>query len=589
MSSASRSRAMPLTRGRHREADGLVVGLVPPGAETDVEPAVRDEVERRERLREHRGGTQRLAQHERAEPRARDGAGERGQRRQRLERAVAGRRAAVLREVEEEVVRQPQRVEARAPRPAARSARSVSYCSGDSPGDRVVVLRKREAETHGAEPTVATERRLACAGVRAERVGGADAEVLATLAAACGASLLDVHPDADHHRSVFTLAGPGPRDGDRRGAGTGPRRRPSTVDLRAHDGVHPRLGALDVVPFVALDDEPGEWRWRWTPRATSPTGSASELGRAGVPLRRGRPRGAGACPTPRRDAFVRRAPDHGPAVTRPAARRGRRRRPAPARRGELLARHDDVAVARGIADGGARAGRRAAGRAGPGLRARRASARPQVSMNLVDLDATGLETACTEVRRARRSRRRPGHPGRAGRAGARGRARTLRSGVPRLGRPRPRRHDRGPPRALNARFASKPAVMPGFADAKTAWVRRWWRCRGVRARAGVGPGAAPARTGRPRSRTSRRAGARTRGTRPAPHSPGTPPWPPGSTHPAPGRTGRDRPRGSSPAPASRAPPRVASGLQKSHDLLNLHRHPPRCHDAARPNSDGITP
>ena len=44
---------------------------------------------------------------------------------------------------------------------------------------------------------------------------GRNARVLDVLAAACGSSLLDAHTDADHHRSVFTLAGPGARDVER--------------------------------------------------------------------------------------------------------------------------------------------------------------------------------------------------------------------------------------------------------------------------------------------------------------------------------------------------------------------------------------
>ncbi|HEX5614607.1 MAG TPA: hypothetical protein VFZ83_05585, partial [Acidimicrobiia bacterium] len=83
---------------------------------------------------------------------------------------------------------------------------------------------------------------------------GRDVAVLDRLARVCGDSLLDRHVDADHHRSVFTLAGPGPTD-----AADAVRRLAdvvaSSVDLRAHTGVHPRLGALDVVPFVALDGD----------------------------------------------------------------------------------------------------------------------------------------------------------------------------------------------------------------------------------------------------------------------------------------------------------------------------------------------
>ena len=85
---------------------------------------------------------------------------------------------------------------------------------------------------------------------------GRDREAIDALVAACGAALLDVHRDPDHHRSVFTLAGPGDDDaaGAVRGLATEVVAR---VDLERHDGVHPRLGALDVVPFVALDDTPG--------------------------------------------------------------------------------------------------------------------------------------------------------------------------------------------------------------------------------------------------------------------------------------------------------------------------------------------
>ena len=64
--------------------------------------------------------------------------------------------------------------------------------------------------------------------------------------------MLDLHTDPDHHRSVFTLAGPGARDAEqavRRLACAVAER----VDLTTHAGVHPRIGALDVVPFVALD------------------------------------------------------------------------------------------------------------------------------------------------------------------------------------------------------------------------------------------------------------------------------------------------------------------------------------------------
>ena len=64
------------------------------------------------------------------------------------------------------------------------------------------------------------------------------------------AKLLDVHADADHHRSVFTLAAEAPALLESLLAGIA--RSLELVDLRVHDGVHPRVGAVDVVPLVHL-------------------------------------------------------------------------------------------------------------------------------------------------------------------------------------------------------------------------------------------------------------------------------------------------------------------------------------------------
>ncbi len=64
------------------------------------------------------------------------------------------------------------------------------------------------------------------------------------------AKLLDIHTDADHHRSVFTLVGEGDSLVESLLAGIA--RAVELVDLRAHDGVHPRVGAVDVVPLVHL-------------------------------------------------------------------------------------------------------------------------------------------------------------------------------------------------------------------------------------------------------------------------------------------------------------------------------------------------
>ena len=83
---------------------------------------------------------------------------------------------------------------------------------------------------------------------------GRDPAILAALGAAfaaAGARLLDTHADADHHRSVFTLVGDERALEEGLVAGVDAARR--VVDLRVHDGVHPRVGAADVVPVVPLD------------------------------------------------------------------------------------------------------------------------------------------------------------------------------------------------------------------------------------------------------------------------------------------------------------------------------------------------
>jgi glutamate formiminotransferase / 5-formyltetrahydrofolate cyclo-ligase len=62
--------------------------------------------------------------------------------------------------------------------------------------------------------------------------------------------LLDVHSDSDHHRSVFTLVGKDMALVDALVAGVACAR--DRIDLRQHEGAHPRIGASDVVPVVPL-------------------------------------------------------------------------------------------------------------------------------------------------------------------------------------------------------------------------------------------------------------------------------------------------------------------------------------------------
>lgn len=85
---------------------------------------------------------------------------------------------------------------------------------------------------------------------------GRDPGVIAAIgdAFARGAHVLDVHSDTDHHRSVFTLAADDGALVDALVAGIA--RAAELIDLRAHDGIHPRVGAADVVPVVPL--RPGD-------------------------------------------------------------------------------------------------------------------------------------------------------------------------------------------------------------------------------------------------------------------------------------------------------------------------------------------
>jgi len=222
---------------------------------------------------------------------------------------------------------------------------------------------------------------------------GRDVAMLDVLSRSCGASLLDRHQDADHHRSVFTLAGPGPRDAETATAALA-RAVAEQLDLSDHQGVHPRFGMLDVVPFCALEED-------------RDVAAAAALGFAewaaidlelpvflyddADPLRR-------SLPELRAAAFTTRAPDLGPPRPHPTLGAV-----AVGARPPLVAVNcwldtDDLLIAREIArqvretDGGL-----------PGVRALGLAMESrgvcQVSMNLVDLPVTGIEAACTEVRR----------------------------------------------------------------------------------------------------------------------------------------------------------------------------------------------
>ena len=107
---------------------------------------------------------------------------------------------------------------------------------------------------------------------------GRDADRIAQLEKAFsrGATLLDTHSDADHNRTVFTLAGPPGvlLDALVRGA----EEAIATIDMSSHEGLHPAVGALDVCPVVWLD--PAD-------RAAARTEAvevADQIGGLGVPV-----------------------------------------------------------------------------------------------------------------------------------------------------------------------------------------------------------------------------------------------------------------------------------------------------------------
>jgi len=213
------------------------------------------------------------------------------------------------------------------------------------------------------------------------------------------ARLLDVHSDSDHHRSVFTLVGQEGDDGLVDSLLSGIACARELVDLRRHEGVHPRVGAADVVPLVPVRQED-------MPRAEA---AALRLGERvgnelGLPVFLYGASGGG-----RRPAFFRRggptelqarvdagelAPDFGPSRLDPgtgAVLIGARR-PLVAFNVDL--RTDDVEIAREIA-----AAVRESGGGFPGVQALglRLSGRTQVSMNLLDVERAHLHEVVTAV------------------------------------------------------------------------------------------------------------------------------------------------------------------------------------------------
>ena len=191
---------------------------------------------------------------------------------------------------------------------------------------------------------------------------GRAGRALDAVVAAAQDDLLDLHVDPHHHRSVLTLAG---EEAPRRVAAVAV----AVVDLRRHAGVHPRLGAVDVVPFVdlggALD----------AAEAAAERYAVWSGDRLGVPVfryGRGRP----DLPAVRRGAFTTLRPSTGPGLAHPTAGATAVGARPPLVAYNLWLAVPDLVLARAVA----RAVR------GPSVRALGLAVgdRVQVSMNLLD-------------------------------------------------------------------------------------------------------------------------------------------------------------------------------------------------------------
>ncbi|MFZ4515892.1 MAG: glutamate formiminotransferase [Acidimicrobiia bacterium] len=223
---------------------------------------------------------------------------------------------------------------------------------------------------------------------------GIDESVLDALRIAAGIACVDLHADPDHHRSVFTLAHPecAAIETAARDLTTAAYER---LDLRTHTGVHPRFGIVDVVPFVTLSEDEDAQRATVAAAHAYATWASTTHG---VPcfLYGTADMHARTLPEVRREAFTVRVPDCGPNA--PDPQRGAIavgvRPPMIAVNVELASNNLDTA--RTIA-------RQVRGRDGglPGVRALAfalaSREHVQVSMNLVDLSATGMQAACAEV------------------------------------------------------------------------------------------------------------------------------------------------------------------------------------------------
>jgi len=196
---------------------------------------------------------------------------------------------------------------------------------------------------------------------------GRDRSAIDAIARAAGTELLDVHTDPDHNRSVLTLVGEAaPRSVAKAAV--------DRLDLRRHQGAHPRIGVVDVVPFVPL--EGSTLADAVAARDAFSAWAAEELG---VPCFRYGPERT--LPEIRRGAFTTVFPDDGPdAPHQTAGAMAVGARPVLIAYNIWLA-EPDLAVAKQVA----------AAIRSPSVRALglRVGDEVQVSMNLIDPATTG--------------------------------------------------------------------------------------------------------------------------------------------------------------------------------------------------------
>lgn len=190
---------------------------------------------------------------------------------------------------------------------------------------------------------------------------------VAAVAAAAEGELLDLHADRHHNRSVLTLTG---EQAPRRVAEAAVAR----LDIRSHVGVHPRIGVVDVVPFVALEGATMADAVAARDRFVAWIGD--ELG---VPAFAYGPERS--LPDVRRRAFTELAPDAGPARPHPTAGAVAVGARPPLVAWNVWLAEPDLALARRVATAVR----------GPHVRALGlpVGSRVQVSMNLVAPDVVG--------------------------------------------------------------------------------------------------------------------------------------------------------------------------------------------------------